>query len=459
MQNDAPAAAPAGSPPGSALDDLLAGEALQSGVERAAEWLRTTLLSIDVAAQIVVLLFAVLPAALFGPHLKTLINRTLVARAPQGALKRAAGAFAIVATPVALLFILQAEVVALRALERPSRIVEGAVSLLTAWIVIRLVTLVIRSRFWSQLAFYVAWPIAALDAFGVLGRVVRELDALALPIGVNADKTPITFSALDVLRTVLVFAALFSLANLAARLVKSRIERIDDLTISAKALLARIIDVLTPVVALVIALQVVGFPFATLAIFGGAVGIGLGLGLQRTVANLFAGFTLIADKSIKPGDVIEIGETFGWVTGMNGRYVTVRTREGTEHLVPNERFIQDGVVNWSHSDRLVRLHVGFAIAYGTRDLRSVQALAERTAAAVERVVPAPPPVCNLVELADSGVKFDLRFWIEDPANGLGNVRSAVLLAVWDALHDNSIEIPYPQLDIRVKEVPAAPATL
>ncbi|MBY0421182.1 MAG: mechanosensitive ion channel, partial [Parvularculaceae bacterium] len=161
-----------------------------------------------------------------------------------------------------------------------------------------------------------------------------------------------------------------------------------------------------------------------------------------------------ADKSIKPGDVIEIGQTFGWVSGMNGRYVTVRTRDGTEHLVPNERFVQDGVVNWSHSDRLVRLHVAFAISYGTRDLRSVKTLAEATAVKVERVAATPPPICNLVELADSGIKFDLRFWIEDPANGIGNVKSAVLLAVWDALHDARIEIPYPQLDIRVKEVPA-----
>ena len=366
-------------------------------------------------------------------------------------------AVAVIATPLALLIILQAALIVLRALDRPSQIVSGGVSLLTAWIVIRLVTLVIRSPFWSKLAFYIAWPVAALDAFGVLSNVLRELDAFAIPIGVNPDKTPITFSALDVLRTVIVFVALFALANLGARLLKNRLERIDELTISAKALLARIVDVLAPIVALVIALQIVGFPFATLAIFGGAVGIGLGLGLQKTVANLFAGFTLIADKSIKPGDVIEIGETFGWVSGMNGRYVTVRTRDGTEHLVPNERFVQDGVVNWSHSDRLVRLHVAFAVSYGMRDLRAVKALAEATAAQVERVAKTPPPICNLVELADSGIRFDLRFWIEDPANGIGNVKSAVLLAVWDALHDARIEIPYPQLDIRVKEVPSPAA--
>lgn len=437
----------------SALADLLAGENLRVMAADAMIWAERTLLSVNVATQLVILSFAILPAALFGPQLQKLINRLFVARAGQGLARRAAGALAVAATPLALLIILQIAVITLHALSRPARVVEACVSLLTAWIIIRLVTLVIRSRFWSQLAFYVAWPVAALDAFGVLGRVLKELDHFALPIGAKADKTPITFSALDMLRTALVFGVFFSLANVLGKLAKGRIQNIDELTVSAKAMLARIIDVMTPIVALVVALQIVGFPFGTLAIFGGAVGLGLGLGLQRTVANLFAGFTLIADKSIKPGDVIEIGHTFGWIAGMNGRYVTVRTRDGTEHLVPNERFVQDGVVNWSHSDRLVRLHVGFAVSYATRDLRFVKKLVEETTVKVERVAAAPAPVCNLAEFAASSVVFDLRFWIQDPANGIGNVKSAVMLAVWDALHDNKIAIPYPQLDLRIKEAP------
>ncbi|MBY0422644.1 MAG: mechanosensitive ion channel, partial [Parvularculaceae bacterium] len=294
MQTDPVAAPPSETSPGrSALGDLLGDAALETRLRQTVEWLRATLLSVDVATQIVIVLFAILPAALFGPQLQKLVQRVLVARAPQGVLKRAASAVAVIATPVALLIILQAALIVLRALDRPNQILSGGVSLLTAWIVIRLVTLVIRSPFWSKVAFYVAWPVAALDAFGVLSDVLRELDAFAIPIGVNADKTPITFSALDVLRTFIVFAALFALANLAARLAKSRLERIEDLTISAKALLARIIDVLSPVVALVVALQIVGFPFATLAIFGGAVGIGLGLGLGKNVANIFGGLQLI----------------------------------------------------------------------------------------------------------------------------------------------------------------------
>lgn len=438
---------------GSALDDLFRTDELAEQGAQWLSWLRDNVLTFDVAVQGAILFAALLPAAAFGPQLRKLISAHVALRMPAGAARRAADAFALIATPIALLMILQAAAIVLASLSRPNALVQAGVSLLTAWVVIRLVTLVIRSPFWSQVAFYVAWPIAALDAFGVLGRVLAELDALAFTIGMDANRQPITYSALDFVRTVIVFAVLFWIANLLGRFVKARIGAIDELTASFKALLAKILDVLLPVVALVLALQIVGFPFGTLAVFGGAVGLGVGLGLQRTASNFFAGFSLIADKSIKPGDVIEIGDTFGWVTQMNARYVSVRTRDGTEHLVPNDKFIQEGVINWSHTDRIVRLHAPFGVSYRTRDLRAVKQLAEETAIGVERVLKSPAPVCNLMEFGDSSVDFDLRFWINDPANGMSNVKSAVMLALWDRLHEAGVEIPFPQLDLHVKSAP------
>lgn len=443
-------AAPEGAPAGddSALDDLLPTDIREQGLQLF-QWARENLFTIDIAVQALILFAALAPAALFGPQLRKFIQSQIAPRLPYGVLRRAASAFAHIATAIALLIILQLAVVVLAALARPSGVVEAGVSLLTAWIVIRLVTLVIRSPFWSRIAFYIAWPIAALDAFGVLGQVVRELEAFAFQIGADPQGAPITYSALDAVRTVIVFAVLFWLSSIVNRFLKGRIGAIDELTGSFKALLSKILDVLLPVTALVVALQLVGFPFATLAIFGGAVGLGLGLGLQRTIGNFFAGFTLIADKSIKPGDVIEVGETFGWVTEMNARYVSVRTRDGMEHLIPNEKFIQEGVVNWSHTDRIVRLHAGVRVSYRTKDLRAVKKLCEETAVSVERVLKTPAPICNLMEFADSSIDFDLRFWINDPANGISNVKSAVLLAVWDALAAAGVEIPLPQLDVRV----------
>ena len=461
FQDPQNAPAPGAAPPtdlptgeeGSALTELVGGNELRERAMALFDWARAHLLNIDVAIQGAILIAALAPAALFGPQLKKLITTQIAPRAPYGFLRRAANAFAVIATPIALLVILQSAVFILRSFDRPSRLVEGGVSLLTAWIVIRLVTLVIRSPFWSRVAFYIAWPVAALDAFGLLGGILRQLDAFALPIGTDKSGSPIMFSALDFVRIILVFAALFWVANLLNKFLKGRIGAIDELTASFKALLSKILDVLTPILALIIALQVVGFPFTTLAIFGGAIGIGVGLGLQRTISNFFAGFTLVADKSIKPGDVVEVAGTFGWITEMNARYVSIRTRDGTEHLVPNDKFIEDGVVNWSHSDRIVRLHVSFGVSYKMRDLRAVKKLAEETAQTVERVLKSPSPLCNLVAFADSSVNFDLRFWINDPANGVTNVKSAVMLALWDALHDHNIEIPFPQVDLHVKSLP------
>jgi small-conductance mechanosensitive channel len=189
----------------------------------------------------------------------------------------------------------------------------------------------------------------------------------------------------------------------------------------------------------------------------GVVGIGVGLGLQRTISNFAAGFTLLADKSIKPGDAIELDGTFGWVTAMQGRYVSIRTRDGTELLIPNDHFITNGVINWSRSDNIVRLHAPFGVSYGQRDMRKVQEIAQEAARTVSRVVPDKDPVCNLMEFGDSSVNFDLRFWISDPQNGLANVRSEVYLAVWEALHEHDIEIPFPQRDVYIKEFPGRAA--
>lgn len=442
----------------SAIGELIGARGLDDQLKSFIEWLKIQLSSVDVAIQLGVIAVSLIPAALFGPQLRKLIMAQVAPRAPYGVLRRAANAFAHIATPIALYLTWQGAALALAASGRKSEIVAAAISLLAAWIVIRMVTLVIRSPFWSRAAFYVIWPIAALDAAGLLDEAVRYLDSVSIPVGVGDNETAASFSALDLVRVIFIFAALFWMSSLVSRFLKSQISAVDELTPSLQALLIKILDVVLPAAAFLLALQIVGFNFATLAIFGGAVGLGIGLGLQRTISNFFAGFTLIADKSIKPGDVVEVGSTFGWVAEMNARYVTVRTRDGKSHLIPNDRFIEEGVINWSHSDRTVRLHAQFGVSYATRDLRAVKKAAEETAAAVDRVLKTPSPMCNLVEFGDSSVNFDLRFWINDPANGVANVTSQVMLALWDRLHDQGVEIPFPQREITIKSWPESAKT-
>ncbi|KAA5804750.1 mechanosensitive ion channel [Alkalicaulis satelles] len=443
--------------PGSAIDDIVPLNELQARLIAAYDWFEQSVLNWDNGVQLALITAAVIPALIFGPRLRALIVQSTSGFLKTGWPRRLINAAAMLMTPLALLAALTLFQVVLAALERPYALVNAATSLMTAWIVIRAVSLVIQSKFWSNIAFYIAWPIAVLDVFGLLVPVIAQMQALAIPLGVADDGSAIQLSLFDIVRTLVYFGVLFWLASLAGRAINTQLDRSEELSPAFKALISKVLGVVLPVTALLIALQMTGFNLATLAIFSGAVGIGVGLGLQKTVANFAAGFTLLADKSIKPGDAIEVDGTFGWVSEMQSRYVSIRTRDGTEMLIPNEHFIANGVINWSRSDRIVRLHAPFGVSYKTRDLRKVQEIALKAAASVARVVPDKEPTCNLMEFGDSSVNFELRFWIADPEAGLSNVRSEVYFALWEALHEEGIEIPFPQIDLHVKETPAVSA--
>jgi small-conductance mechanosensitive channel len=159
-----------------------------------------------------------------------------------------------------------------------------------------------------------------------------------------------------------------------------------------------------------------------------------------------SGVILLLDRSIKPGDVIELGDTYGWITFLGARYVAVQTRDRKEWLIPNEDLITNRVVNWSRSDDLLRLHAPFRVSFDS-DLRKAIALAEDVARRAERVVETPAPLCLVTAFGENAIELDLRFWIRDPQNGTRNVRSAVFLAMWDAFRENGIRIPFPQRDV------------
>ena len=436
----------------SALAELVQTDALREWAAKIILWSREELLTINSAIQLGLVFGALIPAVLFGPRLKDFIQRHLRARMPEGVLQRVADALATLATPIAAFLALTIFFAVLSdGMGQPARLISAAQSLLAAWIVVRLVTLAIRSPFWSRVAFYVAWPVAVLDSFGVLGSVFAWMREVSLVISPATDGQPeVALTLFDVLRAGIIFAIFMQLASLFSSVIVSQVDRTDEINPSLKALIAKVIHFIMPVVALVLALQFIGFNLASLAIFSGAVGLGIGLGLQKIIANFLAGFTLLADRSIKPGDTIEVGDTFGWVTDMKSRYVAIRTRDGTEHLIPNAVFIEQGVVNWTHRDRSVRVHAPFGVAYGTKDLRRVQQIAVEAAKSTERVQETPSPVCNLMEFGDSSINFDLRFWIIDPPNGIANVRSAILLKIWDAFQAEGIEIPFPQRDLHIR---------
>jgi small-conductance mechanosensitive channel len=324
----------------------------------------------------------------------------------------------------------------------PSRsYVLGVVaSLATAWVIIVLVAGLIQNRFVYRVVAVSAWTIAALSILGLLEPVMTALDSVGLFIG-GLRVTPLL-----VIKTAVLLLLTLWAANTASDFLDRRVRASADLTPSIQVLIGKLIRLLLITFAILIVLSTVGIDFSSLAFFSGAVGVGLGFGLQKIVSNLVSGIILLADKSIKPGDVITVGESFGWVESMGARYTAVVTRDGREFLIPNEDFVTQRVINWSYSNDEVRIEVDFGVSYRA-DPHKVIGYAIEAAKSVERVLVTPPPICFLKAFGESSLDFALRFWIRDPIEGIGNVRGQVLLALWDILKREGIEIPFPQRDL------------
>src|SRR5438270_752576 len=219
------------------------------------------------------------------------------------------------------------------------------------------------------------------------------------------------------------------------------------LAVSAKLAVAwLVIGLLT--VAVIVALGAVGINLSALAVFSGAVGVGIGIGLQKIVANFISGIILLADKSVKPGDLVTIGDSSGRISAMKTRYISVAAGDGREFLIPNEDLVTQKVTNWTYTDQNTLVKVNFGTNYEA-DPRLVCKLAVDIAAAAPRAIKLKPPNCLLVEFAEAGMKFSLTFWIADP-DGMDNVKSEVMLALWDAFKREGIKVPYPVREIRVR---------
>ena len=243
-------------------------------------------------------------------------------------------------------------------------------------------------------------------------------------------------------------AALLVSARLIAKTGADRLRRNEDLSPSVQVLAIKFIQVALYSTAFFLGLRSVGFDLTGLAVLSGAIGVGLGFGLQKVVSNLVSGIIILLDKSIKPGDVISLGDTFGWIEALGARYVSVVTRDGKEFLIPNEDLITGQVVNWSHSNDFVRLDLYFGTAYHD-DPHTVREIAIKAALSVGRVLKDRKPVCHIVNFGNSSVDYILRFWIKDPRLGLTNIKGDVYLALWDAFSEHNISIPFPQTEVRL----------
>jgi small-conductance mechanosensitive channel len=326
----------------------------------------------------------------------------------------------------------------------PSRsyLLAVAAKLALAWLIIRLVTSVIRNPFIVRLVSLSAWLVAALSIIGQLNPTIDALDSVSIVLG-GLRLTPLLLIKFGVLLAVALW-----LSNIASNFAESRITRSSDLTPSIQVLLVKMIRLTLMIIAVAMVMSAVGINLSALAIFSGAAGVGIGFGLQKIVANFISGIILLADKSVKPGDLVTIGDSSGRISAMKTRYISVAAGDGREFLIPNEDLVTQKVTNWTYTDKNTLVKVNFGTNYDA-DPRLVCKLAIEIAAAAPRALKDKPPNCILVEFAEAGMKFSLTFWISDP-DGMDSVKSDVMLSLWETFKREGIRVPYPVREIRVR---------
>jgi small-conductance mechanosensitive channel len=311
-----------------------------------------------------------------------------------------------------------------------------------AWLVIRLLTSVIRNQFILRLVSISAWLVAALSIIGQLDPVIEALDSVSIMFG-GLRLTPLLLIQLAVLLAVALW-----LSNVASNFAENRIAQSGDLTPSVQVLLVKLIRLGLMIFAVAAAMSAVGINLSALAIFSGAAGVGIGFGLQKIVANFISGIILLVDKSVKPGDLVTIGDNSGRISAMKTRYISVAAGDGREFLIPNEDLVTQRVTNWTYTDKNTLVKVNFGTNYDA-DPRLVCKLAIETAAAAQRALKSKPPNCLLTEFAEAGMKFSLTFWVADPAD-MDSMKSEVMLSLWDAFKREGIRVPYPVRELRVR---------
>jgi small-conductance mechanosensitive channel len=354
------------------------------------------------------------------------------------------------AFPVVLLALLMLGRSLLSSAGLPTALLELAIQLAFVFAAIRILVYLLRtaagpgkSTERMEVSFAAAlWLVAALQIIGWLPAAISLLDGAAIEVG----ETRISLAG--VIAFTLKASLLVLLALALARAAEANLTAENELDAGVRLGLARLVRYGLVGLAVIIALSASGFDLTTLTVVGGALGVGIGFGLQKVASNLISGFLLMFDRSIRPGDVISIGESYGWVVTMSARYLVVRDPGGVDTLIPNEELITSQVKNWSYSDRHVRVKVPVQISYGD-DPESALDLLLEAAAASPRVLAEPPPVAHLLSFGDNGIDLQLSVWINDPEQGINNVRSAINLAIWRSFKSQGITIPFPQRDVRI----------
>jgi small-conductance mechanosensitive channel len=297
----------------------------------------------------------------------------------------------------------------------------------------------------------ILWLITAVALLGWLDAIEAGLNHISVVPG----KTQ--FSLWALLKGLVVVTAFVVVASLVARAIERHVMQLDQLAVSTRVGISKSTYFLLVGLGVLLGINAAGVDVTTLNVLTGAIGIGLGFGLQAVASNFVSGFVLLMDKSIKPGDVISFttlggasAGNFGWVQELRGRYVVVRDRDGVDTLVPNQNLITSSFINWSYSDQRVRLKLPVMVSYEDDPEVALKLLVDATDNH-PRILRDPPPVSRLISFEDNGMRLEIRFWIADPVNGVNNVRSDVNRAIWRIFRAHGVKIPVPQQETRLLE--------
>ena len=424
-------------------DTVNPGNLLSQWSEQVSVWANENLFSYETAIELSLIVIAATIAWPISIYLRKRIETLGDTQAQYALLRRLWKSLGAISFPIVWLIIQWSIVFTMAYLGYRHAALVVTSSLLTAWIVISIATVFVENSLWSKTIAIFAWIVAALNILGALEETIAVLDGAAITIG------QVNISVLTVIQGSIALGLLLWITSVIGQLAESRIKASPNLTPSIQVLSTKLLRISLAAIAFLFALNIVGIDITALAVLGGAVGVGLGFGLQKIFANLVSGFILLMDKSIKPGDVIAVTDYYGRVDSLGARYVSVLTRDGIEHLIPNEELITNRVENWSYSQSLLRVRKTVGIHYNS-DVRKAIELCLQAADETPRILKDPPAVCHMQEFGDSSVNLEIRFWINDPMNGRANVVSPLLLNIWDKFHEHGIEIPYPQRDLHLR---------
>jgi small-conductance mechanosensitive channel len=341
-------------------------------------------------------------------------------------------------------------------------LLEAAARLIGAYVVVRILVLLFTAslgnkswmQHWENRVTLFIWLAIAAEYLGWLDPIIATLDS----IGMSAGKSRITlWSVLKLLFTLTVFVLV---AAWISRWLEQRLKKLSTLAPSTRIGIAKFANAFLIGISILMGLNAAGVDLTALTVLTGAIGLGLGFGLQSIAANFVSGFVLLMDRSIKPGDVISLSgqsgtstENFGWVQELRGRYVVVRDRDGVEMLVPNQQLISNAVINWSYTDPRIRLKLPIRVSYKDDPELALRVLLN-ACEGQRRVLHEPAPVSRLMHFSDSGIELELRFWISDPQEGVNNVRSDVNRTIWRLFKEHNLTMPVAQREIVMLNAPA-----